>query len=110
MTSNGNDLLKPQGPDSEAWAYRRARRQVRALRGWYVHAMAFLCVNAFVWLRFVYAPFDDMSRFHRHGAPLNMTLFWGLALVIHGVVVWSRLSNYGRQWEERKVREFMNRP
>jgi hypothetical protein len=33
----------------------------------------------------------------------------GLALAMHGGLVWMRLSRWGRDWEARKIQEFMDR-
>ena len=41
--------------------------------------------------------------------PLTTTLAWGLGLGVHGILVWTRLSRWGRDWETRKIQEFMNR-
>ncbi len=39
--------------DPNAMAYWRARRMVRALRGWYIHLLFYAVVNAWLWFRFV---------------------------------------------------------
>ena len=39
----------------------------------------------------------------------QIPLAWGLALAVHGILVWTRLSRWGRDWESRKIREFMDR-
>jgi 2TM domain len=94
----------------DAWAYWRARRSVRALRGWYLHLLVYLAVNTWLWLRYYYSPLPAWSH---HAAswpwPLSTTLGWGLGLCIHGIVVWWRLSRWGQDWETRKMHEFMAR-
>ena len=69
------------GPAHDDAAYRRARRRVRMLRGWYIHALVYACVIAGLWL--VYAA----SGQARYPWPLPATLGWGLGLAIHGLVV-----------------------
>jgi len=39
--------------------------------------------------------------------PLPATLGWGLGLAIHGLVVWLGTSHRGRDWESRKIEEYM---
>lgn len=97
--------------DPEAAAYWRARRMLRALRGWYIHLIVYVGVNAFLWLKYLYLPAPAWSHHALAGWPwpLNTTLAWGLALALHGILVWTRLSPWGRDWESRKIREFMDR-
>lgn len=99
-------------PASATFAYRRARRAVRALRGWYLHALVYLAVNAWLWIRFNngWAQTSWHGPFGGHGSwPSGPALAWGLGLLLHGVVVWSRYSSLGRSWEDRKIRELMAR-
>jgi hypothetical protein len=84
-------------------AYRTARRRVRMLRGWYVHALIYACVIVGLWT--AYALSTHSPRF---AWPLPPTLGWGLGLAIHGLVVWLGTSNRGRQWEARKIEQYMH--
>ena len=90
-------------PASTEAAYRRARRRVRVLQGWYIHALVYACVIGGLWT--IYAFTGQGSRF---AWPLPATLGWGLGLAIHGLVVWLGTSLWGRQWESRKIDEYMN--
>ncbi len=82
-------------------AYRRARRRVKMLQGWYIHALVYVCVIGILWV--VYG-FVGQSRFPW---PLPPTLGWGLGLGIHGLVVWLGASRRSRDWEERKIEQYM---
>ncbi|AQV95795.1 hypothetical protein BJN34_18105 [Cupriavidus necator] len=101
----------PPNDDPNAMAYWRARRMVRALRGWYIHLLVYAVVNAWLWLRFFYFPSPAWSHYSTTGWPwpLTTTLAWGLGLTVHGLLVWTRLSRRGRDWEQRKIQEFMDR-
>ena len=72
------------------------------LRGWYIHALVYACVIGGLW--FIYALSPYSARFHW---PLPPTLGWGLGLLIHGLVVWLGASGKGRQWEARKIEQYM---
>lgn len=82
-------------------AYRHARRRVRMLQAWYLHALVYVCVIGVLWL--VYG-FASQSRFPW---PLPPTLGWGLGLGIHGLVVWLGTSRRSRDWEARKIEQYM---
>ena len=91
-------------------AYRQARRAVRALRFWYIHLTVYLAVNALLWTKYlVIGPTQwAMDRPHWPSWPVGPTVFWGIGLLIHGLVVWMRVSRRGRDWEDRKIREYMD--
>jgi len=99
--------VRPADPElwrsaAEQRAYNDARRRVRSLRAFYIHAMIYLAVNAvLVGMNLLTAPHRPWS-----GAPL---VGWGIALVVHGVMTWSRVGLLGTSWEERKIAEFMAR-
>jgi len=99
--------VRPADPDlwrsaSEQRAYTDARRRVRSLRVFYMHAMIYVAVNAvLIGINLVTSPHRPWS-----GAPL---MGWGIALVVHGVMTWSRVGLLGRSWEDRKIAEFMAR-
>jgi hypothetical protein len=96
----------PADATPEDRAYWRARRRVRALRSWYSHALVYACVNGAVWLMYTLQPWASHD-WHGWPGPLKMTLGWGLALLIHGVVVWTRTSTRGREWESRKIEQYV---
>jgi hypothetical protein len=72
------------------------------LRGWYIHALIYACVIVGLWI--IYA-FTGHARF---AWPMPPTLGWGLGLAIHGIVVWLGTSRKGRDWEERKIEQYVN--
>jgi hypothetical protein len=90
-------------------AYRRARRQVRRLRGWYLHAFIFSVIVGFAWLRYFFGPtFLEWGGYHHlHGMPLKMTLGWGFAVLVHGFFVWGRFGPLGHEWEDRQIKKYM---
>ena len=106
-------MHRPSDPaDENAMAYWRAHRMVRALRGWYLHLLIYLAVNGWLWFRFLFMPSPNWAHRSVEAGwpwPLTTTLAWGLGLAIHGLLVWWRVSQRGRDWESRKIDQFMNR-
>ncbi len=99
-------------PDQEYQrAWRQARRQVRRMRGWYLHAFIFCAVVGFAWLRFLFAgSFESLNLFHHAPRlPLGMTLGWGFAVLIHGLVVFGRFGPLGQGWEDRHMKRLLER-
>jgi hypothetical protein len=79
---------------------RDARCQVRRIRGFYQHALIFIAVNAGL---VVFNLLSPTPRLWFHWPLLG----WGIWLALHGVITLSRGRWFGREWEERKVRELM---
>jgi hypothetical protein len=90
-------------------AYRRARHQVRRLRGWYIHALIFTVVIGFAWLRYWFGPtFVDVGAYrHLPRMPLVWTLGWGFALLVHGLVVGGRIGPFSQDWEDRQIKKYL---
>ncbi len=103
-----NDTLSPNNSNVNPLdqAYRVARRRVRALRGWYLHALIYASVVGGMWVWFFLQGATHLTH-NGWPKPLPVTLGWGLGLLIHGLVVWSRTSPVGRHWEARKIEQFM---
>jgi hypothetical protein len=82
--------------------YQAARRQVQRLRGFYAHLAVYLAVNAGL---LVINLFTAPERLWVMG-PLAG---WGIGVVIHGAAVFLRGRFFGNEWEDRKVRELLQR-
>ena len=82
--------------------YRHAKRRVRSLRGFYRHLAVYVIVNAFLFtVNRVASPDYDWFTW-----PL---LGWGVALLIHALSVFVMGGVLGSEWEERKIREIMEK-
>ena len=81
--------------------YQKAKERVEKLRGFYIHLVVYVVVNAFLFLlNITMSP--DVLWFYW---PL---LGWGIALVLHAIsVFWGVDRPFGADWEEKKVREIM---
>jgi hypothetical protein len=85
-------------------AYQRARRRVAALRGLYIHLTVYVLVNALlVVINLVTTPGTWWFYW--------VLLGWGIGLLAHGIAVFGFGNGgwLGREWEDRKVREYMDR-
>jgi hypothetical protein len=82
--------------------YEAARRHARALRGFYTHATVYALVNAGL----VTASLLGGSERWWFAFPM---LGWGIGLLAHGLSVFAFRGWLGPQWEERKIREYLDR-
>ena len=89
--------------NEEEIKYQRARKRVEALRGFYVHLGVYVLVNLFLFLlNIITSP--GMLWFY---LPL---LGWGIAGIgVHALYVFGYGGLFGADWEEKKIREIMER-
>ncbi len=82
--------------------YKRARKRVKELKEFYMHLSVFAAVNLTLFLiNLVSSP----GRWWFYW----VTVFWGIGLIWHafGVFIEDRL--FGKEWEEKKIREYMEK-
>jgi hypothetical protein len=82
--------------------YERARRRVREIRAFYVHVTVFVAINVVLHvINFVTRP-----RAYWAFWPL---LGWGIGLLAHGLATYRFMPFAGKDWEDRKIRELMDK-
>jgi hypothetical protein len=86
--------------DEEQQRYQRARARVQTLRGFYIHATAYVLVN--IALFAINVLVGGVWWFYW---PL---IGWGIGLGVHALAVFGFGGPWGQDWEERKVREMVD--
>jgi hypothetical protein len=84
-------------------AYIRAKKKVEAMVGFYWHLTAYLAVNLFLILIIALNTDDGFLDF----APYATASFWGIGLFFHFIGVFGFNFFLGKNWEQRKIDEFM---
>ena len=80
--------------------YQKAKAKVEALKGFYIHLIAYVVVNLILFaINMIVSP-DSLWFFW----PLTG---WGVGFAIHALFVFGFGPGFGADWEERKIREFM---
>ncbi|REC42221.1 2TM domain-containing protein [Chryseobacterium pennipullorum] len=87
--------------------YQQAKRQVERLRGFYSHLFIYVLVNMIiVWYNFTaLKPGESYFQFKNF---LTAT-FWGIGLLIHGVIIFISRTGFIKKWEEAKIRELIDK-
>ncbi|MDX6746195.1 2TM domain-containing protein [Polaribacter sp. PL03] len=92
----------------------RAKHRVDEIKKFYKHIVAYILVNlflAFVWNfsfklfgNFIVSnQFDGDSFTH-----IPIWLIWGVFLALHGIKTFGFPNLFGKDWEQKKIDEFMN--
>jgi LytS/YehU family sensor histidine kinase len=88
--------------DTEAAAYERAWRKVKAIRAFYKHATVYVVVvSGLCVINLLKSPTKLWFLYTAAG--------WGVALMLHGASVWGRAFWLGHEWEEKKIAQIMAR-
>ena len=82
--------------------YREARRYACRVRGFYVHLLVYLFVNA------------GLAALNYLGGTVKVwwiwpAFGWGIGLLAHALSVFAFGGVFGAGWEDRKVREYLSR-
>ena len=80
----------------------RAKRKVRRIRAFYLHALIWggvcaglLFINLMTWPGYLWS--------------LWPAFVWGIGLAFHGLTVYGMGNIFGTDWEERKIQEILSR-
>jgi len=82
--------------------YKDARRHAPNVRGFYIHALVYVLVTGGL-LAVNYA--SGVARFWAVWPVLG----WGIGVLAHGLSVFAGSGLFGTEWEERKIREYLER-
>lgn len=87
--------------NSYEYRYKRAKEHVNEIKGFYTHAMVYaLVISALALLNYNTTTFPWV---------LFPALGWGIGLLGHGLSTFGYPFILGKDWEERKIKEFMER-
>lgn len=87
--------------------YKAAQKRVKDIKGFYIHLTVYLFINIAI-----IAANTNLTRFGNYGLELSnfyTALFWGIGLAAHWVSVFGPSLFLGRKWEEKKIRELMEK-
>jgi len=91
---------------NEKIRYEAAKKKVKSIKGFYVHLLVFIAINTYILFKRYngLGPEDNFFVFHH----FSTLFFWGIGLGAHALSVFGPDLFFGKNWEERKIREFMN--
>ena len=98
---------------TEEQKYIRAKKRVKAIKGFYIHLTVYVLVNIFIsgvvvfgLMQSNYTFKDALSNFGVY----STWVFWGIGMFFHWLGVFGFKSlGLGKDWEEKKIREMMEK-
>ena len=98
----------------ESQKYIRAKKRIKEIKGFYSHLVAYIAVNVFLSGVIIYGlthgDLSDLGDALSNFGVYSVWIFWGIGLFFHWLGVFGfRSIAFGKDWEERKIKEFMER-
>lgn len=87
--------------------YQEALKRVKKIKGFYSHLLVYIMVNIMI----IVVNIQNLSPGESYFQYKNFftAFFWGIGLVAHGFSVFVPQWFLGNNWEERKIRELMEK-
>lgn len=87
--------------NSDFEKYQNAKKQVEEIKGFYSHLLSYLIVmGVLIFINLKYSPEYLWFLWTMTG--------WGIGLFFHAVKVFNWFPFIGKDWEEKKVQQFMD--
>jgi uncharacterized integral membrane protein len=87
--------------------YDKAIKRVKKIKGFYRHLMVYIVIN--IMLIIVNIQNLDKGESYFQFKNFMTAFFWGIGLVAHGLSVFGPQILFSKEWEERKIKEFMEK-
>ena len=87
--------------------YLKAKKRIKKEKGFYGHLFWYVVVNAFLLIRVYMNLSAGESFFEYHH--FTTLFFWGIGLFIHWIGVFGNNLIFSKNWEKRKMDEFMDK-
>lgn len=81
---------------------KRVKKQVEELKGFYIHLVIYVAVNAFILVN-IYLRSDNFWEWGHF-----VTLFaWGIGVFFHASKVFNFNPLFGKKWEEKQIQKYI---
>ena len=85
--------------------YLEAKKRVKRIKGFYIHALIYVLVNVGLIITNTSITGEGFSSIDTYWT----AICWGIGLAGHGLSVFLPNLILGKNWEEEKIRELMNK-
>ena len=97
---------------TEEQRYYLAKKRIKEIKDYYRHLASYIIVNIFISIVII------VGRMNGGGESLievldfktfSVWIFWGIGMFFHTIGVFGVGIKFGKNWEERKIREYMDK-
>ena len=93
--------------NSDEIRFQEALKRVKKIKGFYTHLIVYVIINIMFLIVNIQSLGVGESYFQFKN--FQTAFFWGIGLVAHGLSVFVPTIIMGNNWEERKIKEFMEK-
>ena len=98
---------------SKEQRYLLAKKRVDKIKGFYRHLLIYVAVNIFISIVIIVGLMNEdkytftqaITNFGVYGT----WVFWGIGMLFHWLGVFGVKSLFSKDWEERKIKEYMDK-
>ena len=90
----------------ESDKYKRAKKRVDELKGFYIHAAIYTCINTFILVNIFIRNGYEGESFWQVGHFFT-PFFWGIGLLFHASKVFDFNPLLNKDWEKRQIKKYM---
>jgi len=97
---------------SQNGKYSRAKKRIKELKGFYWHFAIYVMINSFFTVNKVLRNYYNGETWNEAILDFNtfsVWIFWGIGLAFHALNVFGIPFIFGKNWEDRKLKEFMDK-
>lgn len=87
--------------------YQEALKRVKKIRGFYTHLAVYVVINIMIFIVNIQNLDTGESYFQLKN--FSTAFFWGIGLLSHGLSVYIPGIIMGKDWEEKKIKELMEK-
>ncbi len=93
--------------DKNSPRYRNAHKKVQNIKGFYVHLLVYLFINIAILIANTRQEglIEGLTEIWNY----STAFFWGIGLLAHWASVFGPNVLMGKDWEERKIKEIMEK-
>lgn len=94
----------------EQTKYELAKKRVAQIKGFYSHLTIYLVINTLLLLNAIGVFNGSLDALYMpHWGYFTTPIFWGIALLFHGLNTFGYNITPIRKWEERKIQQYIER-
>jgi len=91
----------------KSMSYKTAQKRIKDIKGFYVHLLIYIFINAAILILNTqdtgfFEGLSDLSNY-------STLFFWGIGLFAHWASVFGPNFIFGKKWEEKKIKEIMDK-